>query len=431
MEKPFPSMLAALFTRKPIASVSQAASILTVQALSPSGHFTWATPVVSSVSSNGQITEKIRSADAWQTAGINPIGIINIVLCALLLLPLAGMAQWYQTGDNSTSGKILISGAATSEDYDDIAISRNKANAGITILNESVTGRSVILFGEAFGGKYGFLAHHSQSFNAGVGFSQTYMPASTVLVGSDVNGLGIISQSDIRFNAGGDGDAKRRMVIYSNGEVNIDQKLWVNNSAIVSANFSDTDPNSSWNTSFSVRNNNGAVNTYSRLTFVSESGGFGAISVKKTDVYKGDMYFQLRNGAGFYHTALLIKADGNLGVGTLNPDQKLTVKGTIHAEEVKVDLNVPAPDYVFGKDYNLMPLDDLEDYIVANKHLPEIPAADEMKTNGLNLKEMNLLLLKKIEELTLHSIQQKKLLDGYDAEIKSLSQRITLLEKNK
>lgn len=100
---------------------------------------------------------------------------------------------------------------------------------------------------------------------------------------------------------------------------------------------------------------------------------------------------------------------GNVGVGTSNPDEKLTVKGTIHAEEVRVDLNVPAPDYVFENNYRLLPLAELESFLCENKHLPGLPSGAEMEKDGLNLKEMNLLLLEKIEELTLYIIEQNKI----------------------
>ena len=109
------------------------------------------------------------------------------------------------------------------------------------------------------------------------------------------------------------------------------------------------------------------------------------------------------------HNALLLNpSGGKVGIGTTAPDEKLTVKGTIHSEEVRVDLNVPAPDYVFEKDYDLRSLKDTETYINKNKHLPEIPSAKQMEAHGVELGDMNMLLLKKIEELTLYTIEQQK-----------------------
>ncbi len=118
----------------------------------------------------------------------------------------------------------------------------------------------------------------------------------------------------------------------------------------------------------------------------------------------------------------LIEKDGKIGIGTKAPDELLTVKGTIHTQEVKVDLNgAVAPDYVFEKyftgfseslpEYEMISLKELEDFLIKNHHLPNIPSATEMESDGISLKEMNLLLLQKIEELTLYTLQQQKEID--------------------
>ncbi|MEK6151999.1 hypothetical protein WIW50_02000 [Flavobacteriaceae bacterium 3-367] len=104
---------------------------------------------------------------------------------------------------------------------------------------------------------------------------------------------------------------------------------------------------------------------------------------------------------------------GNVGIGTATPDSKLTVKGKIHAEEVKVDLSVPGPDFVFKEDYDLRTLKETQQYIKENGHLPNIPSAAEMEENGVELGIMNMKLLEKIEELTLYTIAQQQQLETY------------------
>jgi len=127
---------------------------------------------------------------------------------------------------------------------------------------------------------------------------------------------------------------------------------------------------------------------------------------------------------------VLFGANGKVGIGTFNPDSELTVNGTAHAKEVKVDLTVTGPDYVFEKSYALPALESVKTYIDQNKHLPEVPSAKEMEANGINLSEMNMLLLKKVEELTLYVIEQNKRLDQQQTQIEIQSQEIKTLKRN-
>ncbi|MDB5158592.1 MAG: hypothetical protein JWR50_3299 [Mucilaginibacter sp.] len=154
----------------------------------------------------------------------------------------------------------------------------------------------------------------------------------------------------------------------------------------------------------------------------------GAFGVNGTGTTPNYIYMAIPTAdqTGYNSTKILVLNNaGNVGIGTRSPDTKLTVNGSVHAKEVKVDMNI-LPDYVFDNTYDLTPLNKVKEYIVKNHHLPEVPSAEQVSKDGLKLGEMNALLLKKVEELTLYAIDQQK-------QIEQLKQqdevRITALEK--
>jgi hypothetical protein len=109
--------------------------------------------------------------------------------------------------------------------------------------------------------------------------------------------------------------------------------------------------------------------------------------------------------------------NGNIRLGTYNldmPNERLFVEGNanitgiIYASEIQV--KAQTADFVFENDYNLRSLEEVESFILENKHLPEIPSAAQMEAEGTNIAEMNKLLLMKIEELTLYMIEQQKMI---------------------
>jgi hypothetical protein len=93
--------------------------------------------------------------------------------------------------------------------------------------------------------------------------------------------------------------------------------------------------------------------------------------------------------------------------GNLNVSGAISVAGS----------TLTVPDYVFAPDYELMPLYEIEAFITENSHLPRIPSAAEVQANGLNMTAMQLSLLEKVEELTLHTIAQQKMIDALQAEL--------------
>jgi len=195
-----------------------------------------------------------------------------------------------------------------------------------------------------------------------------------------------------------------------------------------------------------------------QLAYVNESGingsGIPGLKLRKgIDTTWGNWYSIITNNATtttsnyvprFSGTNGIINSsiydNGNVGIGTTNPDEKLTVKGKIHAEEVKVDLAVPA-DYVFQKyytgkselksDYSMPTLAEIESFTKKHNHLPNVPSAKQIQEKGLQLGEMSNVLLQKVEELTLYVIEQNKEIERLKTEnenYKLLAERLSTIE---
>jgi len=99
---------------------------------------------------------------------------------------------------------------------------------------------------------------------------------------------------------------------------------------------------------------------------------------------------------------------GKVGIKTTTPGAyDLAVNGKIRSQEIKVE-TAGWPDYVFKEDYKLPSLTETEKFIKKNGHLPDVPKAADAEANGISLGEMNKILLKKIEELTLNAIDNEK-----------------------
>ena len=121
-------------------------------------------------------------------------------------------------------------------------------------------------------------------------------------------------------------------------------------------------------------------------------------------------------------TNVVFSNSGYIGVGTtIAPPSgvKLAVNGKVNCKEVEVTLTGWS-DFVFKPDYKLRSLDEVENFINTNKHLPDVPSEKEVTANGLNLGNMNATLLQKVEELTLYMIDLKKENDLLKARISKL-----------
>lgn len=190
------------------------------------------------------------------------------------------------------------------------------------------------------------------------------------------------------------------------------------------------DQNTAWSSKFSITNTNIDGNAFFSINDVTSlvNDTVGIYTVMK------DM------GATLNHNDVMrpisrisINREGLVGIGTIYPDAKLTVKGDVHCEEVRVDLLVLA-DYVFQKyytgtstlneNYEMPTLEEVEEFTKANHHLPGVPSAKEIQENGLKLGEMTNILLQKVEELTLYNIEMQKQIKAQQEEIEKLKEQL-------
>jgi hypothetical protein len=102
---------------------------------------------------------------------------------------------------------------------------------------------------------------------------------------------------------------------------------------------------------------------------------------------------------------------------------KLNTRGELITKKVIVTLDGWS-DNVFDKNYRLVSLKDVEEYIKENKHLPNIPSEKTIVEKGLDTGEMLKLQMAKIEELTLHLIEQQKQIANQQKELESLKAKL-------
>lgn len=129
------------------------------------------------------------------------------------------------------------------------------------------------------------------------------------------------------------------------------------------------------------------------------------------------------------HPLLIEKSlSGNPSVAPYKLMQ-LDNEGLLYARQVKVNLELDWPDYVFEEDYELMSLDELQEFIRKNNHLPNVPSACEMEEEGINVAKSNVMLMEKVEELTLYMLQLQDQLKQQQALISQQQEEIQLLKE--
>jgi len=134
------------------------------------------------------------------------------------------------------------------------------------------------------------------------------------------------------------------------------------------------------------------------------------------------------NWAGYFSGSMYAN-EVRIATATAATGYVLSVNGKVACEEVLVQDNASWPDYVFDEEYDLMSLEELESSISENNHLPGIPPAAEVEENGFNVADMQRRVLEKVEELTLYTIEQGKLIQELQNEVKTLKAENASLSK--
>ncbi|OEK03485.1 hypothetical protein BFP97_19035 [Roseivirga sp. 4D4] len=263
--------------------------------------------------------------------------------------------------------------------------------------------------------------HSGYRYNGQIAIKNSHQNPIMYFRSTDVNGLGVWAK-----------------VIHSVGSHTISGDLAVGgdltgNSIVLDDPVSTTDWNDLWKSGFyqsynavnAPEPNNGNWFWGINMNHSSNHDEYrynGQIAIKNSH-QSPTMYFRSTDVQGNGTWAKVLHSHGLQSI-----NGGLTVDGNILAEKVKVQVVNP-PDYVFDNNYTLRTLDEVKTFIAKKGHLPEIPSAKEMELNGIELSEMNMNLLKKVEELTLYTIDQEKRIKKQDKLINDLLKRLEKLEK--
>lgn len=158
------------------------------------------------------------------------------------------------------------------------------------------------------------------------------------------------------------------------------------------------------------------------------AGHFRTVGNVSSENHKINFYTSKSGSTNWNIPKMILTSDGDVGIGTTTPKEKLSVNGKIRAHEVKVE-TANWPDYVFEEGYEIGTLEELESYIKLNKHLPDFPSAKEVTTNGVELGDMVKQLLKTQEKLTLQLIEQNKQIKLLNQKLENISSKKTKSNK--
>ena len=164
-------------------------------------------------------------------------------------------------------------------------------------------------------------------------------------------------------------------------------------------------------------------NSPSELLTVGSSSNAGNIKVYGNIEADGD--FTLGSGMSSVDFTLHGTAaiEDSLTIGSSGAETELKLYGVAKVKNIRVDPTMVWADHVFSDDYSLKSLEEVKSFVSAEKHLPDMPTADEVAKDGYDMTSINAKFLEKIEELTLYVIDLNDKVKALESENKKLRKR--------
>lgn len=336
----------------------------------------------------------------------------NIFLLSLLIgLSSLAHAQWTTNGTNTITSTANAIGIGTSAPASNLQISEPSTSkpGGVVAPTKSV-------FKISRGGTPGYSYNESAEFRIGHGGPSVWGSQLDLFINSSSNQNDIPDQHMMTWAYNGNvgigttGPAARLHLVGNGVSIDGGNSISISNNALaIQGNTGGRSTTLGAQLEFVIPANTDGTNAWGQARIITVAGNTANSSATGKMILGTRRSFdKLGTGAQWYYgNDIIIDGTGNVGIGTLAPDQKLSVNGTIHSKSVVIDLNGWS-DYVFKKDYQLMPLSAVKAYIDHNRHLPDIPSEGHIVKDGLDLGEMNKLLMKKVEELTLYLIEEDR-----------------------